>query len=266
MTTLAKSPTFEEVLVDALTDHTIDSNALYDLVEETKTAITVAENDAKIAKAAALDPLQSPDPVSARATMENAEFKAARLKSILPRLQERVVEVGDREEIMAWHARLDPLALKVTEAATKLTTVYAKLTAELVPLFAEIERLDSQVVAVLAAKPHHASGYLRSVELTARGLKNFSTYAHEIMQMKLPDFDRENELLWPPNRQLDYSNTIPVYAKSHSGADWWKTQQQDRASKSDEAERLNAEHQQAEGAKRETRFRDLSDWGMKEVG
>jgi hypothetical protein len=101
------------------------------------------------------------------------------------------------------------------------------------------------------------------VELTARGLKNFSTYAHEIMKMKLPDFDRENELLWPPNRQLDYSNTIPVYAKQHPGADWWKTQQDDHADKAVKAEQLNAEQVQTDGAARETYHRhrqlDLSD-------
>jgi hypothetical protein len=264
-TTLAKAPTFEELLVHALTDNTISSNSLADLVEETQLAIVTAENDSKIAKSVALDPLQSPDAETARATMEAARFKADRLRSMLPRLQERVIEIGNREEIMAWHARFDPLALKVTAAAAKLKAVYAKATAELVPLFAEIEQLDAEVVAVSAAKPRHASGYLQSVELTSRGLKNFSVYAHEIMKMKLPDFNDQNKLLWPPNRQVDWSGVVPAFPK-HSGADWWKSQQADHADKAAIAERQNSEQQQADGAARETRFLNPSDWGMKEVG
>src|SRR5471030_806817 len=100
--TTAKAPTFEEVLVDALTDYNINSNALYDLVEEAKTAITTATNDAAIAKAVALDPLQSPYADTARVAMEAARFKADRLRSLLPRLQERLTEVGNHEEYTAW--------------------------------------------------------------------------------------------------------------------------------------------------------------------
>jgi hypothetical protein len=262
--TLEKSPTLEENLVDALTDHTIKSYALADLLDETEKAIITADNDAKIARAVALDPIQSPDAEAARVTMEAARFRADRLRSLLPRLQERVTQVGNHEEIMAWHERFDPLALKVEAAAAKLASVYAKVTAELVPLLAEIEKLDGEVTRVLASKPHHASGYLRSVELTARGLKDFSVYAHQIMKMEFPDLNDQNKLLWPPNRQLDYSHTVPVF--KHPGAEWWRTQEQDHAAKAAEAEQANSEQQQADAAKRETRFHNPSDWGMKVVG
>jgi hypothetical protein len=263
-TTLAPAPTLEEILVDALIDTTIKSYALADLVDECKNGIVTAENDAKIAKAAALDPLQSPDPVTARATMEDASFRADRLRSLLPRLQQCLTAVGDHEEIMAWHERFDPLALKVEAAATKLATVYAKVTAELVPLFTEIERLDAEVVRTLSAKPRNASGYLRSVELTARGFQNFQIGSHEIMKMQFPDWHRPTELVWPPNRQIDWSGVVPTFPK-HSGADWWKAQEAEAATKAAKADQANAEQTQADGAARETRFHDLSDWGMKEV-
>jgi hypothetical protein len=256
--TLATAPTLEEILVDALTDHAINSNALADLVDETKTAITVAENDARIAKAAALDPLQSPDPVTARATMENAEFQAARLKSMLPRLQARVTDVGHQEEYISWRKSFDPLKTKVENAAAKLTAFYQKFAPELAVLLSENEKLDAEVARTLAAKPHHVrvamndGCYLRSVVLTARGINNFGTYDHKIMDIKLPDWQRPTELLWPPNRQIDWSGVVPAFPK-HLGADWWKTQQEDHAEAAAKAEQANAEQQHAEGAKRETR-------------
>src|SRR5471030_1816738 len=138
--TTAKAPTFEEVLVDALTDHNINSNALYDLVEEAKTAITTASNDAAIAKVVALDPLQSPDADTARVAMETARFKADRLKSLLPRLQERLIETGNQEDYTAWRKKFDPLKSKVAAAAEKLAAVYAKSASDLVVLFSEIEK------------------------------------------------------------------------------------------------------------------------------
>lgn len=232
MTTLAKAPTFEEVLVDALTDHNINSNALADLVDETKAAIVTAENDASIAKAVALDPLASPDPVSARATMEDAQFRADRLHSLLPRLQERPTEVGDHEEYSKWRAQFDPLAPKVETAAARLKSMYTRFTAELVPLLAEIEKLDAEVSRVLAAKPYHirtASNdgcYLRSVELTARGLDNFGIGGHEIMKMEMPDWQHPSKQAWPPERHIDYSHVIPVSAKQYQGADWWRGKRQ----------------------------------------
>jgi hypothetical protein len=141
-----------------------------------------------------------------------------------------------------------------------------------VPLFREIEKLDLEVAAVSQAKPYHTrqsnndNCHLRSVELTARGLNGFGTSFgfgtdHKIMDIKLPHWQHPTELLWPPNRQLDYSHVVPVV--KHPGADWWKTQEQDHGDKAATAERLNVEQQQAEAAKRETRFHNLDDWGMK---
>jgi hypothetical protein len=81
---MSAAPTPEQKIVKAFTDEAIASNDLAVLVEETTAAIANAENDAEITKATALDPLQSPDPVKARATMEDAEFKATRLRNLLP--------------------------------------------------------------------------------------------------------------------------------------------------------------------------------------
>jgi hypothetical protein len=270
MNTATVEQSFEERIVAALTDHTISSNDLYELVEETQLAIVTAQNDATVAEKTALDPLLSPNASEARQAMEDAVFRAARLRSLLPRLKERVTEVAHHEEYLQWRAQFDPLKVKVEAAAAQLKQVYAKVTAELVPLFAEIEKIDAEVKRTLAAKPHHtkfANGdacHLRSVELTARGLKDFGIHDFKIMDIKLPDWQHPTKSLWPPDRQLDYSHTVPVF--KHPGDEWWKPQAADHAEAAAKAEQANADQAQADGAARETRFHNLSDWGMKEVG
>jgi hypothetical protein len=268
MNTATVEQSFEQQLVAALGSRDISSNDLYSLVEETQLAIITADNDAKVAEAMALDPMQSPDPSEARRAMEDAQFLAARLRSVLPKLKSRVTDVGNHEEYMCWRARFDPLKVKVNNAAARLKEVYSKFAPEFSVLLAEIEKLDSEVAAVSQAKPYHAKAtngdgcHLRSVELTARGIDGFGTYGHKIMDIKLPEWQHYDKLLWPPNRQIDWSGVVPVSSKPHSGADWWKPQAQEYADKAAIAERLNAEQQQAEGAARESRWHrhhDVSD-------
>jgi hypothetical protein len=252
--TATVEPTFEQRLIDALTSD-ISADDLYVLVEETKTAITTADNDAEIAKAMALDPVASPDPVKAKQVMEAAAFNRDRLRNLLPRLQTRLTEVGNHEDYVSWRKRYDPLVPKVEDAAAKLTEIYLKFAAELMPLLAEIEKIDIEVSQVSSAKPYHAKQangdgcILRSVELTARGLEGFSSYAHKIMKMELPDLEHQDKLLWPPNRYVDYSNITPVFR--HPGANWHEQAQEEVDRKRAEATRLEAELQQQEGRNRD---------------
>jgi hypothetical protein len=253
-TATAEPTTFEERLINALTGD-ISADDLYTLVEQATMAITVADNDAEIAKAVSLDPLQSPDATKAREVMEQAAFNRDRLKNLLPRFQTRLIEAGNHEDYLRWRKRFDPLVPKVETAAVRLKSVYQKFAAELVPLLAEIERIDAEVSQVSLAKPYHAKAatndgcYLRSVELTARGIDGFGTHGHKIMDIQLPDWEQQNKLMWPPDRHVDYSHIVPV--RPHPGADWWKVKEEEEARKRAEAARIEADHQQAEGRNRE---------------
>jgi hypothetical protein len=242
--------TVEQQIIDALTGN-LDSYSLLDLVEQTKTAITVSENDAKIARAAALDPLQSPDPVKARATMEDAEFRSARLKSLLPKLQTRASNVAKREQYTSWCERFDPLVPKVNDAAAKLTTLYQNFVAQAVPLFAEIEKIDAEVASVSRDKPYHTNDgrSLRAIEMTARGIDNFGLYGIKILEIKLPSWDHPDKLAWPPHRPIDWSGVVPV--RPHPGNMWWKAKDEEHAAKTAEAEAANAEYRKGEAERRE---------------
>jgi hypothetical protein len=253
-TTTITEPTFEEILVSALTSD-INSHELYDLVDQTQLAIVTATNDAHIAKAIALDPIQSPDANAARATMEAAQFRAARLQSLLPRLKSRATEIGNQEEYSRWRARFDPLALKVADAAARLKEFYTKFAPDLAVLLSEIEKIDAEVLQVASAKPHYAKAAngdncrLHSVELMARGLTDFRIGSRKIMDIELPDWQRPTELLWPPNRTIDWSGMMTP-SKPHPGDRWWEVREQEHAEKAADAERLNAEFQSGEAERR----------------
>jgi hypothetical protein len=87
------SSTLESRIATALMADDITSSGLGELIAETETAITAADQAADEERVKALDPAISPDPKAARAAMEDAEFARDRLKTLRPRLQARHGEV-----------------------------------------------------------------------------------------------------------------------------------------------------------------------------
>ncbi|THD65333.1 MAG: hypothetical protein E7813_15335 [Bradyrhizobium sp.] len=262
--TATVEPTFEQRIVDALTDDTISANDLHTLFEKTTAAISVADNDAKIAKATALDPLQSPDAAKARQIMEDTEFKADRLRNLLPRLRERFIKVGNHEDYVRWRIKHDALKPKVNDAAARLKAVYQTITEELIPLLQEIEKIDAEVSKVSSTKPWHAREangdgcVLRAVELTARGLDGFNPHVIQITEIKLPDWNDRNKLIWPPYRHIDYA-ALTGGVRPHPGADLRRVKEEEEERKRAEATRLEAELQQQQARDRDRVARAADD-------
>src|SRR6476660_1889563 len=102
----------EQRITTALGNRAIKADALAELIVETEAAIAAAEQAAEAERAKALDPLQSPDPAQARRAMEDAEFAAQRLQSVLPRLRQRYSAVAAQETYNAWTTTFDPLVPK----------------------------------------------------------------------------------------------------------------------------------------------------------
>src|SRR5690349_15918762 len=91
----------ERRIATALSDETISSAALSELLQKTDAAVIAADATAEEERAKALDPTLSPDPKDARAAMEDAAFAANRLRNLLPRLKKHLqhmqyVEAHDR--------------------------------------------------------------------------------------------------------------------------------------------------------------------------
>ena len=82
-----------------LAEDNTNSSVIAALVSETETAITAADQDAKLdcQGERALDPLATPDPKAAREAMQAAEFMQTWLRTALLRLQRRLKETQERE-------------------------------------------------------------------------------------------------------------------------------------------------------------------------
>jgi hypothetical protein len=81
--------TLEERVVSALSDTTITTSGFAQLIVETEKGIADAEVIANRLEQVGLDPVASADPVKAREAAEFAQFAAQRLRTVLPRLEQR---------------------------------------------------------------------------------------------------------------------------------------------------------------------------------
>jgi hypothetical protein len=95
--------TLERRIAAALTSD-IPSADIAALVAETEAAISQVEAAAEAEREMALDPLASPDAAKARTAMEDAAFTRDRLRTVLPRLQERLQQVQAAEYAARWEA------------------------------------------------------------------------------------------------------------------------------------------------------------------
>src|ERR1035437_1858953 len=181
------APTLEQRIAAALADNDIDSSALATLIAETAEAVEVADKQAIAAREQALDPIASPDPNKARASMEAAAFTRDRLRTVLPRLQQRLKEVCSQEEYAHWVAQYEAIKIKRDAAAAELRTIYPEFASKLVDLLLRIEVVDREVARVGSAKPFDAKEangdgrWLVQTELAARGLNHFTVHDQQIM-------------------------------------------------------------------------------------
>jgi hypothetical protein len=211
------TPTLEQRIVKALTDETIAANDLAVLVEETTAAIAIAENDATVAEATALDPLQSPDPVKARAVMEDAKFRATRLRNLLPRLQERFDKVSLDEQYAAWRPQFEAIKAERDAANAKFRTAFTAFVADVVPQMLRLEQINAETSRVSAAKPTDAREANGDGCWLALGPED--QLIHTIMQnLKLPDWEKPNALAWPQPVNYFSAGIVPIF--QNPGANW----------------------------------------------
>jgi hypothetical protein len=250
--------TIEQRITAALNNRAAKSDALAELIVETEAAIAAAEKGAEAERAKALDPMRSPDPAQARQAMEDAEFAVQRLRSVLPRLQQRHQQVAGAELYAEWGQQFDALIPRHKAAAERLRTIYQKVEAELIPALVEARAVDAEVRRVANAKPYHLAQSnndgrkLPTVECAARGLRGVIP-EFSLLQIKLPAFDKPNQLAWPPYElplavQVAAS-MVPVASDPRSfTGDWWQVQQE-RAQAAREQQQRAQQEQQAEALK-----------------
>jgi hypothetical protein len=247
--------TLEQKIASALADDSITSTALDELITEVETAIVAADKDAEAEREKALNPLASPDAAKAHEAMQMVEFNRDRLRTVLPRLQQRFSEVRSKEEYVRWVMDHEQVRAKRDAAAEELKVIYPEFEAKLVGLLLRIEEVDREVRRVNSAKPFDAKEangdgrWLLETELVARGLDHFRIHDLQIMRdLKLPQFEAGAQLAWPPHRPIDWSSVAPV--ARHPGADWAVEREERAAATRVDQERV-IEHYAAMARQRE---------------
>jgi hypothetical protein len=229
------STTLEQQIASALSSDTT-SDVIAHLITEVETAIVAADKAAEAEREKALDPIVSPDAATARAAMEDAEFRAA-------------------EEYARWVMDYEQAEAKRDAAAGELKALYPEFVTKLVDLLLRIEEVDREAKRVNSEKPFDAKEangdgrWLLETELVARGLDHFRIHDLQIMRdLKLPQFEAGAQLAWPPHRPIDWSSVAPV--ARHPGADWAVEREERAAAARADQERV-IEHYAAMARQRE---------------
>jgi hypothetical protein len=228
------------------------SAALMELSAETVAAAEAAEQVAVAARERALDVVASPDVGAAHGALVVSELYRDRLQAVLPKLRMRLSEALAAEAAERWRADFERVEQRRDPAAVKFAERYPQLLAELVALLRECEAVDQEALRVNSLAPAAEPRRLRSVELTARGLTEFSTSQPSIStSIRLPDWERSDQMLWPVLRPNDFAVAVAESMKPPHDLRftnrWWEVAEADRAERLRLAERRDAQ-QQADAA------------------
>jgi hypothetical protein len=206
---------------------------LSDLLAECEAATVAAEATAQAERAKALDPIASVNTAEAEKLVWAAEFRRDRLHSFLSQLRQRITETEAAECAAQWEADFETVKAERDAVAKDLGERYPELTAELCDLFRRVLATNEKCSRVNGAAPAGESRRLRGVELTARGLENFSISNPSIMEtLKLPDWKRSDHMAWPPPRTplaaLVAAAMTPPHDLRYTG-EWAAAREQDKA-------------------------------------
>jgi hypothetical protein len=229
----------EERVVAALTAD-LSSAELTALVSETEAAIDAAVENANLERKKALDPVASPDPKKARASMQDAQFFVGRLKTLLPRLESRYYAKRQAENAAQWHADCSVVEDERDALAEELKR-YPTIAAQLAELMCRLAAFENKLSELHLRRPAGISRQIQSPELVARDLDSFSRGAPPLSKnLQLPEFGQIDRLLYPPPRRLDLSAFAPVPHDDRFSADWAETLEPRAAEVEAEQERVAA--------------------------
>ena len=116
-----------------------------------------------------------------------AEFKRDRLRAALFQLRQRLAEVEAAEHAALRQAEYDTVKVKRDAAAKELVEQYPSLVGQFVDLFHRAKAIDQECARINSEAAAGEHRHLLGVELTARGLENFSISNPSIVEtMRTP--------------------------------------------------------------------------------
>jgi len=234
----------EKRIRSALT-HRISSSKLAALIAETEDAISAADETATEERARALDIVAATDAAKARETMQAAEFARERLRTVLPRLDARLQQVEAEEYAASWEPEFQRVQALRDELAREYAAKYPALMAELIDLFRRAEAIDKEVSRVNGSAPYGEHRRLLEVELTARGLKEFTRDNPPIAPaVQLPEFEFSGRMAWPvPTTPWAAQFAASMVRSHHPGVHWAAAVESRAVARREETARVAAFYQ-----------------------
>jgi len=153
----------------------------------------------------------------ARGAAEDSEFRAARLRNGLARLEELHREAEMRQRLSDWHQNADLVEERAVKLADEMLELYPKLTSWLTNFLRRKAVVDAEVRAVNESAPGYEGRRLREIELVARGIENWGASQPIEKQLRLPAFVEgfgTAPLLWPPVEQLGVQLVAGIFPQN----------------------------------------------------
>lgn len=202
------------------------------MIAEVDAAIVAAIETAERERIKSFDPTIV-DPQKARQSRADAEFVRDRLQAALTALQRRLEELQAAEYASQWEADYEQVAARRGELAAELREVYAAVVAKLVDLFRRVETVDVEVSRINGSAPPGEQRRLCGVELTWRGMQNFSRESPSIIKTTvLPNSERSETTSWPPPHPSVAAQYAMSTAQQHDprfSGDWAAARAEDNA-------------------------------------
>jgi len=238
--------TLEQRITTALKADDVKSEDLVALNVETEAAVAAADEAATKTREQALDPLISPDETKARAAMESAAFTRDRLRTVLPRLQQRLQDVQAQEYATRWHADCDEAAIVRDKLAAELQEFYAPVAERLADLMSRIATCDEEVTRIGGNAPSGERRRLAKVELAARNLASFTRAVPSIVDtLCLPPWS-PGAPEWPMARPFNATIAAACAPRPFDrrySPDWWQVKEEEARALREQQERDAAERE-----------------------
>ena len=143
---MSKPLTLEQRIAVALSD-SIKSDVVAELIQEVESAAQAADENATKAREQALDPAVVVDVASVGAAVATATLSCDRLQAALPRLQERLKQVREQEDLAAWKADAEKLEVRRIAKMTEFADFYPPMYERIVDHLYSMRALDREIDA-----------------------------------------------------------------------------------------------------------------------
>jgi hypothetical protein len=254
----------EERIAAALSEDILSSD-LEALISETEEAITATDAAAERERVRAFDPIASPDPVKARAAMEDAAFTRDRLRTVLPRLRARLKVVQASEYLARWEPDFKRVEAQRDALAAEMREVYPAAVAQLADLFRRAAECDRECSRINGSAPPGDRRRLLKVELAARGVEGLLQPNVWISEdLRLPFFWRDSGPIyaWPPPTPALFASSFVLPGP---GPDWQAEIKARNAAQREASERAIAQLRERDRERQERELREGKEAIAREV-